>query len=618
MKIIQLPKNVSSRIAAGEVIERPASVIRELLDNAIDANADTIKIEISDGGKKNLVMQDNGMGMDKNDLRLCSLHHTTSKLKQVNDLDKLSSLGFRGEALASIAAVSHMQIFSRTQNQDYGHKITVSNDKINEPEPVSCAKGTKIVINELFYNFPARLKFLKTTAYEGKLIKDEVLYKTLSFPYLNISLFHNQKPVFTHQGTSNALDVVKNGILMTKNMPELIPVVHETESIRISGWISDSSYYFRQRKHQYFFVNQRYMPTRLFYAAVDNAINSYFIKGQYPILFLYLTIDPAEIDINVHPAKREIKFDKSTMIFEAVSSSLKQSFQKYYQSAKYKSPGLVNNDFPLHKPLIKLTPFTESEEQNNESPYANLQEPEPNFTLPLADHKSVFSSSSNTSPLQKISIADKITARTNMEQNHFSFIGYLNSTYLLLEQNHDLIIIDQHAAHERIIYEELKQKWDKNTSENNKRKSYPLLTPELIELEKPLPNFDKIKSTFNNIGFEIDEYGDCTIILRSVPEFLHDNHYISFEKILKTVITEKANNIDDSVLNIDIDKIEKLLLSELSCQKAVKKGRILNILEIEQLIEKIIKLNILHCPHGRPFLKRISNREFEQMFKRIQ
>ncbi len=533
-----LPEDLISKIAAGEVIERPVSVVKELLENSIDAGADRISIRLEKGGKRLIKIIDNGVGMSKEDLRLCVKRYATSKISSIDDLFNIRTLGFRGEAIPSIAAVSKLRITSKPHDQLIGHRIELEGGKFVSLEEVGAPSGTIVEVRDLFFNIPARRKFLKSDRVEMDRIVDTVIRLSLCNLSIGISLKHGNKMLFNLPVSDGFIS--RFSLLFGEEVAEYMQEKKGiSEDMVITAYLTLPEASRPKVDRLFFYVNGRAIKSNLIMKALMDAYAERLIKGEYPQGAVFVDIDPKRVDFNVHPTKQEVRFQDEGRIYRAVFLCIKEMLH------------------PLH-------------------PYLD----------PIANEGKMVSAEEGG----QYGIPQLETPRV---------IGQLRSSYIICESRDGLLLVDQHAAHERILYEKLK-----GEVLNRKMPSQRLLEPYRIEL-KPMDadNLEEKRKMLLDLGIEIEPFGGNTFLLTSYPPILKRINWASFiEEILK----------DDSGNEIDS------LLKEMACHAAVRAGEALSNEEMEALLEELYKTELpTNCPHGRPTLKQITYYELEKMFKRV-
>lgn len=573
-----LPESVFSKIAAGEVIERPASVVRELLDNAIDAGAKNITINIENGGLKKITVIDDGHGIEKNDLMIALSKHATSKINSVNDLLNLKTMGFRGEALHSIQTVSKITI---TSNTDITGKLPankISNFGDNKDKIISVAskKGTKVEVEDVFYNIPVRKKFLKSVISEWNNIKKVVSDKAFSFLDISFKLYNNNIPVFFTNGKLDFEDIFFS---IYKNEPSFH--IHNfckkiSDDLSIEIYFSSHDVFFHNRKFQKLFVNQRAVMTNFFYLSIDSGIRNYISPGRYPLLFLYININPSLIDINIHPAKKEIKFLDQNRIFTEIHNVISEGLSN-----------IINRD--LYKPVVK--------EYNTHEDNAELKFYQKNETGKNFNNYFTEVIEKGNSLIQREEVIKR-------QSSDYNIIGVIFDTYIVLEKNNKIFFIDFHAACESILFNKKKEKYNKNKNIEK------LIIPVIFDVEDYNDNIENKIKLLNSSDFLIEKGEGSTIVIRELPSILLNNKNYDY-------IVELIKNFFEDEFNIKKNEniIDKFLI-EFSCKEAVKKGDKITLLEMVEIVEEYLKLNVTNCPHGRPIFFELSKEFFEKQFQR--
>lgn len=557
MKTIHLlPEVIIAKIAAGEVIERPGYAVKELIDNAIDAKADFIKIEISQGGLKRIIVMDNGVGMSEDDLVDCFKLHTTSKVgKNETSLFGIKSLGFRGEALSSIAAISDVVIQSRTKSSPGGTQIELKAGDVESLKPVGMPKGTILTINNLFYTVPARKKFLKSIASETRFISEIVSNFALAFPNVHFVLINNNKIVFDFPKTNNILDRIQK-ILGNTTTKQLIPFEFEDAYVKASGFLSKPQLAMTVQK-QYLFVNGRRIQDRMISLSVKEAYGNIIGSSTFPPFIIFLNVPSETIDINIHPRKEQVNFLNAKIIFELVRNVITEILKK--------------NNLIYDSNLLK----------SHISPKSNIGKDLKEST----DYLQLF----------------------NPELLDLSNIQQIHNLYLISPTKKGLLIIDQHAAHERILYEQFKAKFQ---DKQLKKAQILLNPPRIIDLDfSDLETLKENINTFSQLGFGIEEFSDNTVKITHLPKVFIDHN---IEKIIVEMLSDIRLEISK-----DIDTQTDILLKYLSCRTAVKSGDKLTKDQSISLIKKLEEtVNSISCPHGRPTKIEISISEINKYFKR--
>jgi DNA mismatch repair protein MutL len=563
MNIIRiLPEKVASQIAAGEVVDRPASVVRELIDNSIDAGADRIVLSIEKGGKRAIKVSDNGSGISRDDLLLCVERHATSKIETVSDLFSVKSLGFRGEALPSIASVSRMQIISRPQDQLVGHRLKIAGGKLIAIEEIGAPAGTIVEVKNLFFNLPARRKFLRAGKTESDYIID--MFSKVTLPYLDINfrLDHDGKTIMNLPSSNQRLH--RLSVLMGRKVAESITKAQERNlDMEISAYLAPSEFSRTRGDRLYIYVNDRNIRDRLVTKAIIEGYGQRLMKGQYPQAVVFIKIDPSKIDVNVHPAKQEVRFHNSREVFQIIVSTIEKALARSFHAF-------------TGKETIREVGF--------------VSEPAWNY--------------SQTAESTVAHVKTQVDESTIVKEE-IQVIGQFGNTYILCQTKEGLLIVDQHAAHERIVYENLKK-----GLQASKIEAQTLLVPHKIELAMKEKRIILKKGTqLIRFGIELDHFGGNTFLVRSVPAMLRNVQWDSFLSELIAEL-EKGNLGDDTVL----DKV----LTVMACHGAIRAGHRMTNEEMIHLLSQLGEMDLpTNCPHGRPIFKHFTYYEIEKMFKRV-
>ncbi len=572
-----LDDNLINQIAAGEVIERPVSVVKELVENSLDAGATDITLTIENGGKTLIKVSDNGTGMSREDLELSIVRHATSKLRTPEDLFRISTMGFRGEALPSIASVSRMTIASKNNTtENYGFRLDLDASKIKQIEKTAQNQGTTIEVKDLFYNLPARLKFLKKDDTEFSHIQNFISRLMLSRPDVSYTFINDEKVVLKTQGLAgdqenslkNAIATVY-GTQVAKNLRKLDL---ELADISISGFISEPTLLTSSRSGQVLFVNNRNIFSPVLNKAIDNAVSDLIPGNKYPYAVIFIDIDYSLVDVNVHPTKKEVRFADSGKVFEAVKSAVKNAYARI---------DIQQTNF---QDLVKGTPSFEHRQHFSPEKLAfkNTQE---NFTDRTGFDEEVFPA--------------------HQDKNNLTVLGQAYKGFIIVLDGEELLLIDQHAAHERLLYEQLKNNYGQKTNLQQ------LLIPENIELgTDKLAKIMEYGQILQNYGFEWEKFSETSILLRAVPAL---NTKINLAGVLKQLLDELHESQQAGAL----DQIKENILATIACKAAVKAGDILDISEMRQLVRGLFKTpNYQTCPHGRPVITIITREELAKRFKR--
>ena len=604
-KIKLLDELTIQKIAAGEIIERPASVVKELVENSLDAGASNIVIEIMNGGKDYIRVTDDGEGFLEEDLELAFKRHSTSKIEKVDDLLKIVSFGFRGEALSSISAVAKVEVLSKTDGSLSGIQAFVEEGRIKSKKPVGCPKGTTMIVRDLFYNVPVRRKFLKSKSSETAYI-DDILYRlALGNTNVAIKYIRDNKVIFY---TSKNNDLISNiyNLLGRDFSNNLIEVDFKSKNFNIYGYISNNTFYRGNRKHQYFYVNNRHVKNEIITNIIENKYKSLIPINKFPVYVLFIDIDPSFIDVNIHPTKQEVKFLNQEEINSALDQMLSKALNKnlYIQKVNFDNEDERSNyeELPLLFEKAEINDAkVEIKDKYSDKSFINSPiktkqyntEPYVKKEMHTMEKKNFIDESPEDKPKKLL--------------ENIRIIGVLFSTYILLEDSikENFLIIDQHAAHERIMYEKYKKEF-----KEEKVAIQNLLVPEIIDLSTWEVEFVKMNSNLlKNLGFIVEEFGQNSVILRGVPILFG----VPQAKFFFLEILDELKADIQSSYDIKLEKIMKI-----ACSKAIKSGDKINNIEIESLINQLKMVeNPYTCPHGRPTIIEISKNDIEKQFKRI-
>jgi len=575
-KIIILPDSVVNKIAAGEVIQRPASVLKELIENSLDAGADRITIVVEGAGIKLISVTDNGCGMSPDDALLCIEPHATSKISSVEDLNTIQTFGFRGEALPSIASVSKFHLRTKTHDSKEGTEIFVNGGKVIESKPAGCSNGTEITIKELFFNVPARRKFLSSPQIEEKHIIELLYTIGIANPTVFFEYHCDNKLIFSSPESNNLQARITE--FFGKNYFEnLIPIEYDEGGIEIQGFTAKHGFYRTSRREQRIYVNKRPAESNAIFAGIKDAYSSLLPPGKYPPVILFIKTNPIRVDVNVHPAKMEVKFREPLLFRNAVEKAIREALRIS------QSPSVnINTTLPLKQLLdassISYTPKEErTQTQNNFLPGLH--------NIPLEQQKPELKFENKKFPNLKI-------------------LGTLMNTYILAESTEGLLIIDQHAAHERIMFELLIANLNNSTNPQIQK----LLIPITIEFSGAEIEFIKKNiQQFEALGFELESFGGNTLIVHSIPQVFPQENLSTF-----------LHSIIDNLTSEGLQKPTYIDIAKKACACAIKANDKLQLTEIENLIQMLSKCEMpFCCPHGRPTIINISLNELKKRFGRI-
>ena len=665
-----LDTHTINKIAAGEVVERPSSVVKELVENSIDAKASSITVEIKNGGVDLIRVTDNGVGIPKDQVEIAFLRHATSKITSAEDLYEVTSLGFRGEALASIAAVSHVELLTKEVNDLTGKRIEVSGGKITSSAEVACPNGTTFMMRHLFFNVPARKAFLNSSTSEAGRVSDYMYKLSLAHPEISFKYIQNGKTVFTTSGDHELTHCVLN-IYGREYAKNTVPCYYQAEGVVCAGLVGKPVLNRGNRNYEHFFVNGRYIKSQLLQGAVEDAYKTLVMVGKFPFVVLHLTIAPAQVDVNVHPNKLQVRFKNVDgiykAVFEAVSHALKEAYLvPQIEPDKPKteikpSPATTQmevdtffaprkeNNTPTPETMIKHSfssipqkpnhqstsignvverLFGEGIEPRGDSTYqikeadAPLQKPveivdiaadeKDDISQKVCEKPESFESKADETPSQEEMILPTPITDTPIQNtptispSDYRIVGELFKTFWIIQYHEKVFIIDQHAAHERVLYEQFMKCF-----RANEVATQLLLLPEtfhITPMEKAL--LEEHQDLFTKLGFKYEAFGEQAIAIREVPFIL--NEPLSpgvFKEVLDTLSQGKLSDITD---------IKAEAIIRMACRSAIKAHDQISVAECHKLIEQLLSLgNPFTCPHGRPTLVALTQADIEKMFKRI-
>lgn len=641
-----LPKHIAELIAAGEVVERPASIVKEIMENAIDAGADKITLEIKRGGITYIRITDNGCGIDRDNIRKAFISHATSKISTADDLNAICTLGFRGEALASIAAVSRVEVMTRGENEDVGTRYCIEGGEETVLDDAGCPKGTTLIVRDLFYNTPARMKFLKKDVSEGNAVAAVVDRIALSHPEVSVRFIRDSKDVLFTSGDGR-LDGAIYKVLGKDFASTLIPCDYELEGVRVSGYISKPFNARPNRMMQYFFLNDRFIKTRTGMVALEEAYKNSVMVGKFPACVLKIQIAPGAVDVNVHPAKTEVRFANEKMIFNAVYYCAKSALQQGDTRVQATFQQKVSRQFmprPAEGKQIKIygqqLEQIKKEAQPEQDFWANTTSDEFRKTVETPKSEPIVFNDNNlkfgieknempdlisgfkptareTAPIEqampepvesKPSIEPEpvqpIVEEVQPEVEPYRVIGEAFKTYILVEQGKKLLIIDKHAAHERMLFEKFKANRDGIETQM-------LLAPVTVTLSKEeysavLDNLDLLEKA----GYHVEDFGGGMVIVNECPTAVADAD-------LADVIMELAGHLVTGQKELVPEKLDWIYHST-ACRAAIKAGDKTTDYELNRFVESLLNNpDIRYCPHGRPVLVEMSRYEIEKNFGRV-
>ena len=592
-----LDRLIADMIAAGEVVERPSSVVKELFENAKDAGAARITIEIKDGGKTEIKVTDNGSGMDRADALLSVIRHATSKLKEKDDLFSIKTLGFRGEALASICAVSKMTIKTRKEDNISGTELIASGGEITEVSETGCPAGTEIKVENLFFNTPARYKFLKKDTTEGAYIEEAVNRLILSNPEVSIRLIKDGKEV-CHSGGDNDYKSAIYAVYGANITESLIKIEGERNGIKINGYVGNPNIAKPSRKFQNFSVNGRVCRNRMLTTGLENAYFQKMAQGKYPFCVLNIEIDYSLCDVNVHPQKSEIKFSNESDIYDIIYLTVKNALEETlfvktaapaaanYEYKEDKILEFVQDNFVNRKPEEKFPAFNKVSELN--FPKTVLRESRP----------VVFEFKYDEEPLE----TENPKEEPEYEEN-FKVIGQVFSSYIVLEKGNEMLLLDQHAAHERMNYEKIYEAYRNREISSQMMMVPKILTMSATDYRLAVDN----KELFSNVGISLDDFNHNSVIIREIPSGITDRQ---IERLVYEILEEIR-------LRGKVTDINLKLLFMVACKMSLKANTDITHAEMDDLVKKAFSLNgKTTCPHGRPMFVSFSKVYIENKFER--
>lgn len=606
-RIHVLDKSVSNMIAAGEVVSRPASAVKELIENAMDAGAKNITVEIKNGGISFLSVTDDGSGIEEDDILTAFMPHATSKIASAKDLGSIMTYGFRGEALSSIAAVSRITLVTKTHDADEAVKLELEGGEVKGSETVGAKTGTHIAVSDIFFNTPARYKFLKKDSAEAAAVTDVVQKAALSRPDISVRYISSGREAFKTQGDGNLLNAVYSlfGGDIAKHM---IKVDYSDSGVRVTGYSGTAAVARPNRNMQIFFVNGRSVVSRTVSFALSEAYKNQLTVGRFPSAVLNIEVDPSAVDVNVHPSKTEVKFTDEKAIYDAVYWGVKNML--------YEKPYVPAVESITKKPAEPVRP-AQTEAPKEQNPIvAHVQKSLDTFGKKSGFHKiePVKKEASKTfaaeervkyEPKPEEKPAQQTIAAE--ETDDFTLIGQIFDTYLIAQKGSDMLLIDQHAAHERLNYEALKKKRDENEPAGQL-----FLVPEVISLsDSDMVVWEENREFFKSIGFETDKMGENDIMIRSAPYGTDVSDSGDVIREILTLLSDKRHDNRRTYL-------EERAMYTVSCKAAIKANMAISPLEQRELIKKVLALpGINTCPHGRPIMIKMTKEKIEKEFKRI-
>ncbi len=634
-RINVLPKEIYQLIAAGEVVERPSSVVKEMIENSLDAGAKNITLEIKNGGSTYIRITDDGCGIERDDVRKVFISHATSKISKKDDLNSIATLGFRGEAMASISAVSKVELLTKAENEEIGTRYEIAGGEELEFDDAGCPNGTTIVVRDIFFNTPARMKFLKKDVTEGNQVAGIVDRMAISHPDISFRFIRDGKQVLITSGNGDLKSTVYS-VLGKEMSDSLMSVDYSFNDMRITGFVSKPTASRKSRAGQYFYINNRIVKSKTAMAALEQAYKNTIMVGRFPACVLNIELNPAQVDVNVHPAKTEVRFANEKPIFDLVYYAVKTAIENdrtvkevefkenpiYRQEPKNVYQNNDNKSFqakfdffkkkdePPSQQVIKTKPrenFWQVEAPKPEYKIARDEKPKArvDINIEYEEPEEISTAKSEDAPkeqdIEKVVITDE-KDNENFIPN-FKLIGEAFKTYLIVEIENELYFIDKHAAHERMNFERFKAQATVETQ--------MLLAPVVVNLTKDefiaiSENVELIKKC----GFELEEFGESQIIVRAIPSLVDGDS-------VKDLMLEIAQKLLEHKTDILPDKIDWIYHSA-SCRGAVKAGDYTSRQEQEMFVKKLLSMpNIRFCPHGRPVFIKMSKYDIEKQFGRV-
>ena len=614
MPIKILPPDISNKIAAGEVVERPASVVKELVENAIDAGSTNISVEIRAGGKRLISVSDNGAGMNREDALIAIERHATSKISAVEDLESIQTFGFRGEALPSIASVSQFELMTRTPDAVEGTKITVEGSVVRPVQVSGCSPGTHITANNLFYNVPARLKFLKSDATELNHITNQAMWAALANPKVQFSLSHNNRSLIDVRACESYIERIR--LLYGKEFAEnLIEFDADLPNLHLHCFIGKPDFTKSNRNYQLFFLNRRPIRSKVLGAALNEAMRSMVPKDRHVVAFLFLTMGGQQVDVNVHPAKIEVRFQNERSLYSGVVRLLHSGIykNKYIPKMEAQDSTPEGRDTSTNVPSQQPRIGVEIPSSNVfPAPHRKFTESEPT-PAPTATpiHPEELGSSQESLQVESVQLPQHpIPEGTELQLLNFEGVQLktnLFNTYIVAEGADQVFLIDQHVAAERVLYERFVEQL--NTD------SVPvqgLLLPVTIEATlQQLTALDVHSELFEKLGFDVERFGGKTILVRSIPATLPT-------RLVNVTVTDLLDGLGSAVTpTVEHLEVQDKALITLACKSAVKAGDVLTMEEMVNLIKDLSQAKLpFNCPHARPIIVEMHRNELESRFKR--
>lgn len=629
-----LPKEVYQLIAAGEVVERPSSVVKEMIENSVDAGAKNITVEIKNGGSTYIRITDDGCGIARSEVKKVFISHATSKIKVSDDLDKIGTLGFRGEAMASISAVAKVQLLTRTPDEEIGTRYEIAGGQELDFSDAGCPVGTTIVVADIFFNTPARMKFLKKDVTEANAVAGVVERIAVSHPEISFRFIRDGKQTLITSGNGDLKSTIYS-VFGREFANSLIPVDYEINNMRVSGFVTKPSMSRKSRGMQFFFINSRLVKSQTAMAALEQAYRNSIMVGRFPGCVLNIECNSSFVDVNVHPAKIEVRFANEKPVFELVYYGVKNAIEmldtpkEAHFSAPRPTQTTVNGKIDFFKPKEEVPTQMQFKQESNPDDFWRVASPDvvrdkspkseeaqnyveestttakldlSKFTKPATSNEQQANNESETQEQTKP--LPKQEKTQSVEVPDFRLVGEIFKTYIIIEMDGDCYMIDKHAAHERMNFEALKA--------STEIASQVLLSPVAVRLSREeynavLSNLD----LYSKCGFAIEDFGNSTVLVRECPSIL-DGEDVS------GLVEETASKLLDGKTDITPEQMDWIFHSA-SCRAAVKAGDKTSPYEMELFVKKLLaNPNIRYCPHGRPVMIKLSKYDIEKQFGRIQ
>ena len=650
-KIFVLDNITIDKIAAGEVVERPASVVKELVENAMDSGASAITVEIKNGGIEFIRVTDNGKGIEKEDIPKAFLRHATSKIRQIEDLDTVLSMGFRGEALASIASVAKVELITKCHDELMGNRYVIEGGAQKELEEIGAPSGTTIIVRNLFYNTPARRKFLKSESAEGGHIADILEHLALCRPDIAFSFIMNGKTKFSTAGNNDLKEVIYR-IFGRETAKEMIPVSYEKDGIKMEGYLGTPVNNRPNRNYENYFINKRFVKSDIIAKGIEEGYKAYLMQHKFPFCVLNFEMDTRNLDVNVHPAKMEVRFHNKQDFYDFLSGAVRETLQAkemisdcvvtepvkekfHFDSSPqpFETNRRISEDLPAQNFIAETSDKKDAiinapKEEHAENNIGDTDTSDNDFFVAKvldslssgqenADiHKNVIKEKEHIfvekdyvisqKPVQLSLFEEEERVLSEKARKNFTLIGQIFESYWLLTYGENLYFIDQHAAHEKVNYEKLMKRY-----RDNAVVSQQINPPIIVSLSPKEGIWLKDNLTyFLNLGFELEAFGGNEYALRAIPLELYQNDP---KDMFLSALNELVEAVPDKAPDVITDRI-----ATMACKASVKAGKTLSRAEMEELLDELLKLeNPYHCPHGRPTLFSMSKYEIEKKFKRI-